>query len=167
MTDAAPTPPPSGGRRSNRLFALAALGVAGLALLAITAGGIGRNLVYYWGPAEIHAQGTNAVGATIRLGGLVAPGSIRKGEGSGLEFDVTDGKTKVHVKSSGVPPQMFRERIGVVVEGTMTTAGHFESHRLMISHSNEYRSPGDEYQELDVKTLMRSLQEAEQDGTTP
>ena len=36
---------------------------------------------------------------------------------------------------------MFRERIGVVVEGTMTRAGHFEGHRLMVSHGNEYRAP--------------------------
>ena len=39
---------------------------------------------------------------------------------SELEFDVSDGKAVVHVRSSGVPPQMFREGIGVVVEGTMT-----------------------------------------------
>jgi cytochrome c-type biogenesis protein CcmE len=30
-----------------------------------------------------------------------------------------------------------------VVEGTMTPAGHFESRRLMVSHDNEYRVPGD------------------------
>ena len=38
-------------------------------LLTITVGGIGKNLVYYWGPTELHAAGDKAVGATIRLGG--------------------------------------------------------------------------------------------------
>jgi cytochrome c-type biogenesis protein CcmE len=150
--------------RRTRLFAVGALLVAGLAFALITAGGIGRNLVYYWTPKDIREAGDKAVGATIRLGGLVAPGTIAYAQGSSqLEFDVTDGHAQVHVRSKGVPPQMFRERIGVVVEGTMTHAGVFESHRLMVSHNNEYRAPKDGQGEtLDVKTLMRSLQEAEQ-----
>ncbi len=163
-------PQPSAPRRT-RLFAIGALAVAGAAFALITAGGIGRNLVYYWGPKELRAAGDKALGATIRLGGLVAPGSISQAQGSALEFDVTDGKASVHVKSRGVPPQMFRERIGVVVEGTMTRAGHFESQRLMVSHSNEYRAPKEgeaEGSQVDVKALMRSLQEAEQaQGATP
>jgi cytochrome c-type biogenesis protein CcmE len=147
--------------RRNRWFLIGALAVAGLGFLFVTAGGIGRNLVYYWGPSEVHAAGPSAIGATIRLGGLVAPGSIVPGTGSGLEFDVTDGKERVHVKSNGVPPQMFRDRIGVVVEGTMTAAGHFQCQRLMVSHSNEYRAPGDKdaADKVDVRKLMRTLQE--------
>lgn len=148
--------------RGNRWFLVGALAVAGLAFLLITAGGIGSNLVYYWGPSEVMAAGPKAVGATIRLGGLVAPGSVVQGQGSGLQFDVTDGKQKVRVKSQGVPPQMFRERIGVVVEGTMTKDGYFDCHRLMVSHSNEYRAPDDkegEGEKLDMRKLMRSLQE--------
>jgi cytochrome c-type biogenesis protein CcmE len=139
----------------TKWFALGALGVAGLAFLAIAFGGIGSNLVYYWGPTELRAAGDKAIGATIRLGGLVVEGSVVRGDGaSGVEFDVVDRKgAKVHVKSAGVPPQMFREKIGVVVEGTMTKAGYFESRRLMVSHSNEYRVPGEEYKG-DMKNIM-------------
>jgi cytochrome c-type biogenesis protein CcmE len=144
--------------RRSRWFAVAALVAAGVALAVITVGGIGKNLVYYWGPAEIQAAGPRAVGATIRLGGQVVPDSVKYGEGaSGLEFDVSDGKARVHVKSRGVPPQMFREGIGVVVEGTMTSAGTFESQRLMVSHNNEYRAPGDPYK-ADVKRLISTTQ---------
>jgi len=140
--------------RQARWFALGALGLAGVAFAIITAGGIGENLVYYWGPAELRAAGDKALGATIRLGGQVAKGSVQYGEGaSALEFDVGDGKALVHVRSRGVPPQMFREGIGVVVEGTLTRAGHFESQRLMVSHNNEYRAPGDAYQG-DMQKLM-------------
>lgn len=150
----------------TKWFALGALGVAGLAFLAIAFGGIGSNLVYYWGPAELQAAGDKAIGATIRLGGLVVEGSVVRAAGaSGVEFDVVDRKgVKVHVKSAGVPPQMFREKIGVVVEGTMTRAGHFESHRLMVSHSNEYRVPGEEYQD-DVKKIMTTTEGLESKAT--
>ena len=149
----------------TKWFALGALAVAGIAFAVITAGGIGQNLVYYWGPTELKTAGDKAFGATIRLGGLVADGSIRRGEDvSNLEFDVIDRKGgTVHVKASGVAPQLFRERVGVVVEGTMTRAGYFQGNRLMVSHSNEYRIPG-EGQKADVKSLMRTTQGLEAEG---
>ena len=142
----------------TRYFAIGALVVAGAAFLAITAGGIGENLVYYWGPTELRQAGDKAIGATIRLGGQVAKGSIAHKPGvSALEFDVVDGNASVHVKSDGVPPQMFREGIGVVVEGTLTRAGYFESKRLMVSHGNEYRSP-DDPKRVDMQRLMKSTE---------
>ncbi len=149
-----------GGKR--RRLTLVALAVAALALLAISIGGIGENLVYYWGPSELHAAGDKAIGATIRLGGLVADGSIKRGQGaSGVEFDVVDrAGARTHVKCSGVPPQMFRERIGVVVEGTLTRAGHFEGQRLMVSHGNEYRAPSDG-ENAAIDALMRSVKQGD------
>ena len=65
-----------------------------------------------------------------------------------------------HVKCNGVPPQLFRERIGVVVEGTMTRAGYFEGHRLMVSHSNEYRAPS-EGEKAPNDELMKSVKEGD------
>jgi cytochrome c-type biogenesis protein CcmE len=138
-------------------FAVGALAVAGIAFLVIMAGGIGQNLVYYWGPTDLRGAGDKAVGAAIRLGGQVGEGSVVFGRGvSSLEFDVVDGKSSVHVKARGMPPQLFRDRIGVVVEGTMTKAGHFEGRKLMVSHDNEYRARGDK--SVDIRELMRSTQ---------
>jgi cytochrome c-type biogenesis protein CcmE len=151
----APVDPPAAGR--NRWFALGALAVAAAAFAIITAGGIGKNLVYYWGPTDLRAAGDKAIGATIRLGGQVGKGSVVFGQGvSRLEFDVVDGKNAVHVKATGMPPQLFRDKIGVVVEGTMTKAGHFEGQKLMVSHDNQYRAPEDK--NVDIKELMRSTQ---------
>ena len=151
--------PPSAPRRSARTkwFAIGALAAAAAAFLAIAIGGIGENLVYYWGPRELRAAGDKAVGATIRLGGQVAVGSVKPGDGvSDLEFDVTDGTSAVHVVSRGVPPQLFRDRIGVVVEGTMAKDGTFQGRRLMVSHDNKYRAPAD--RNVDIKELMRSTE---------
>ena len=147
-------------RHSRRWFAVLALAVVAAAFLAITAGGIGENLVYYWGPTELRAAGDKAIGASIRLVGLVKEGTlVRQADGSTLEFDVIDRPGgSVHVVTHSVPPQMFREGIGVVVEGTMTPAGHFESRRrLMVSHSNEYRAPEDP-SKADAKDLMRTTE---------
>jgi cytochrome c-type biogenesis protein CcmE len=148
-------------RRKTRRFVLIAFAVAAVAFITLAAGGINENLVYYWTPTDLRAAGDKAYGATIRLGGMVAPGTIRHRTGTtGVEFDVKDGSAIVHVKSSGVPPQMFRDNIGVVVEGTMTRSGSFESHRLMVSHNNEYQAPDGQHpvDKKQLEKLMRSTE---------
>ncbi len=146
----------SSTKTRNRLFMVGALLVAGIAFAVIAATGINNNLVYYWTPKDLHRAGDTAYGATIRLGGMVVPGSVHTQQGSNLEFDVKDSTDVVHVKSSGAPPQMFRENIGVVVEGTMVRGGYFKSDRLMVSHSNEYRAPKAGYP-VDRKELDRLM----------
>jgi cytochrome c-type biogenesis protein CcmE len=150
-------------RRKTRRFILVAVAGAVLGFGAIAASGINDNLVYYWTPADLVAAGDQAYGATIRLGGMVAAGSIRRTGGTGVEFDVKDGGAVVHVRSAGVPPQMFRDDIGVVVEGTMTRAGVFESRRLMVSHNNEYQAPkaGHPVDEEELQKLMRTAKGTE------
>ena len=142
---------------------LGAIVVAGIAFTVIAASGINENLVYYWTPSDLHANGQKAYGASIRLGGMVAPGSIRKIGGSNVEFVVHDGKSRVPVKTTTVPPQMFRENIGVVVEGTMVPGGHFESTRLMVSHNNEYQAPekGHPVDKKELERMMKSVAENE------
>jgi len=130
----------------NRLIAVVALALAAAALGSIAFGKMGENLVYYWSPSQLLSQGEKAIGPTIRLGGMVAAGSIAWNAGkTHLDFKVADGITPeapaVQVSSDEIPPQMFREGIGVVVEGTYDQNGVFRTNRLMVNHSNKYRPP--------------------------
>lgn len=144
-------------QRNRRLLIVAALLVAGGVLAFLAFGGIGENLVYYWSPSELLDAGAKARGASIRLGGLVEPGTIERApDGLTLRFAVTDGKTSVPIEARAVPPAMFREGIGVVVEGTMDDAGHFETERLMVKHDNQYQAPA-EGEEPDMDELVRSM----------
>ena len=148
----------SGERNRRRLFILAAVVVAVATLAYLGSGGIGENLVYYWSPSELQEAGDEAIGASIRLGGLVAPGSVeRAADGLTLSFEVSDGKAQVPVYASSVPPAMFREGIGVVVEGTMRDDGIFETRRLMVKHDNEYKAPED-VQNPDMEKMMETMQ---------
>lgn len=147
----------------NRVIAVVALLVAGAGLALVAFGNIGENLVYYWRPSEMLAQGEKAYGPTIRLGGQVQPGSIQWNEQhTTLHFRVMDsehpGAANVLVRTSEVPPQMFRERIGVVVEGTFDQSQVFQGSRLMVNHSNEYRAPKTDD---DVKKMFEDMQKAE------
>lgn len=132
----------------NRLIAVGAIAVAAAALAWIAFGSIGENLVYYWKPSEMAAQGPKAYGATVRLGGVVVPGSVAwNSEHTIVSFQVADthapDAVKVNVRSEQVPPQMFREGIGVVVEGTYSADLVFRSNRLMVNHDANYRKPTD------------------------
>ena len=107
-------------------------------------GGIGENLVYFLTPGELLARGTKAYDAPVRLGGQVKPGSVKwDAQTLDLRFVATDGTRDVAVHSRGAPPQMFRDGMGVVVEGKYGRNGIFEAHNLMVKHSNEYRPPKD------------------------
>jgi cytochrome c-type biogenesis protein CcmE len=144
-------------QKRRRILAVVAVAIAGGALAFLAMGGIGESLVYYWSPSELLDAGDKAYGASIRLGGLVVPGSIEYGDGLALNFRVTDGTREVAVFAETVPPAMFREQIGVVVEGTMTREGVFKTNRLMVKHDNEYRTPED-HDARSMKELMESLE---------
>jgi cytochrome c-type biogenesis protein CcmE len=121
-------------------------------------GGLDKNVVFFLTPAELLAKGTDGMDVPVRLGGQVQPGSVAwNAEKLDLRFRVTDttGKTVV-VHSRTAPPQMFRDGMGVVVEGRYNRDGVFESTGLMVKHSNEYRAPkpGESPREM-YKSLMK------------
>ena len=62
----------------NRLFAAGAIVVALGALGFVSMGDLGENLVYYWSPSELAAAAAPA-DATVRLGGMVVPGTWKSG----------------------------------------------------------------------------------------
>jgi cytochrome c-type biogenesis protein CcmE len=109
-------------------------------------GNISKNLTWNLTPNELLAKGPSAYDHAVRLGGLVVPGSVQwDSDKSGVAFQVRDTVGPViNVHSKGTPTAMFREGIGVVVEGKYerTNAGAmFNATNLMVKHSNEYKPP--------------------------
>lgn len=138
---------------------------AGLGLLAVVAsvgmlifGGLTENVVYFLTPSELEARGTEIVDQPLRLGGQVKPGSVEwDAEELDLLFAVQDSTGEVNVRYTGAQPSMFREGIGVVVEGSMRSDGSFEATTLMVKHSNEYKAPhGDSIPEAMYESIIRS-----------
>ena len=131
-------------RGADKRWIIGMIAVAGVALAVLAFGSLGDNLVYYWNPTELQEAGDKAYGATIRLGGMVEGGTVDfDNQSTDLAFDVSDGTNSVRVEGKGMPPQMFREGIGVIVEGTLRKDGVFESRELLVKHSNEYQAPED------------------------
>jgi len=143
----------------RRLALVGALLIGGAGLSAVMMGSMEESLVYFWDARQVIEAGEDAVGATIRLGGLVEAGSVNwNSDGQELAFRVTEstGEFTVPAYAKGAPPQMFREGIGVVVEGTMDASGTFQCDQVMVKHSNEYKAPEEG---VDPKDLYNTLEE--------
>jgi len=144
-------------RRSNKRVIIAGIVVIVAAFAYLLIGGIDKNVVYFLTPHELLAKGTKAVDVPVRLGGQIKPGSVKWNETTlDLRFTITDGTSEVAVHSHGAPPQMFRDGMGVVVEGRYLADGVFNCTNLMVKHSNEYHppKPGETPQAM-YKTLIK------------
>lgn len=145
-------------KRTRKIWAAAGLLAVAGAVGLLLAGGLKDGVVYFLTPSEVAAQGTDVVDRPLRLGGQVKPGSVTwNAEALDLRFVVQDSTGEISVTSSGAPPAMFRDGIGVVVEGSLRPDGTFESTNLMVKHSNEYQAPhGDTPPEAMYESLIRT-----------
>jgi cytochrome c-type biogenesis protein CcmE len=124
--------------RKQRRLAMIAGGVSVLAvavLLVLFA--LKDSIVFFNSPTDVVEKHV-APGARIRLGGLVAPGSLSKGEALAVRFQVTDGNHAIAVTYQGVLPDLFREGQGVVAEGMLDGAGVFKADNVLAKHDETY-----------------------------
>lgn len=130
-------------KRGMRISALIGAVLVLSAFGYLVYGGIGDNIVYFVTPDELLAKGDAAYDAPVRLGGMVVPGTVQwEAETIDLRFTMKGtGDQTIDVHATKAPPQMFRENMGVIVEGKLTRSGVFEASTLMVKHSNEYTAP--------------------------
>lgn len=115
------------------------------------------SLVYFILPSEYAAAPEQYQDRRIRLGGFVAPGSVRFDDQElHLAFEVTDMRDSYPVRHVGTPPDLFEENAGVVVEGRFEDDA-FVSDTLLVKHSEVYTAPEDG-EPIDVETLKDTLQ---------
>ncbi len=114
-----------------------------IGVLVILMVNLNSSLVYYNTPAEVEAR--EGSDSRLRLAGRVTPGSVAE-ESATVTFVVEDCDTSVAVVHTGVPPQLFAEGIGVVVEGTWDGT-LFESDTMLVKHDEQYRADAGDYDE--------------------
>ena len=91
-------------------------------------------------PKEV-AEKQIPAGRRIRLGGVVAADSIKRGQGLTVEFGVTDTIKTIPVTYTGVLPDLFREGQGVVTEGKLDASGRFMADTVLAKHDENYMPP--------------------------
>lgn len=127
--------------RKQRRGLLIGLGVGVLSLAAILMlFAVRQSIVFFHTPSEV-AERKIAPGVRFRLGGLVADGSVVRGEGTRVAFSVTDTLQTVSVSYEGILPDLFREGQGVVAEGTLGSDGLFVADTVLAKHDENYMPP--------------------------
>jgi cytochrome c-type biogenesis protein CcmE len=127
-------------RKRRRLVLLLAcgIGLGSATALALTA--FQSSVEFFVSPSEI-AAGAEAPGRTLRLGGLVAAGSVQRSDPGGhplVRFRVTDGKAAVEVTYTGTLPDLFREGQGIVAIGAVQPDGTFGAAEVLAKHDENY-----------------------------
>lgn len=98
------------------------------------------SVVFFHTPSDVAEQKVKQ-GQRVRLGGLVAEGSVKRGGGTDIEFAVTDTVKTVSVVYRGVLPDLFREGQGVVAEGILDETGSFKADTVLAKHDENYMPP--------------------------
>lgn len=124
--------------RKQRRISLIATGLAVLGLAAaLVLSALQDSIVFFNSPSDV-VEKQVAAGTRIRLGGLVASGSLMRGDNLTIGFQLTDGKRTVPVTYQGILPDLFREGQGVVAEGMLDGTGVFRAETVLAKHDETY-----------------------------
>ena len=126
-------------KQRRSIFILTGLGTLALAV-GLVLFALQENLVFFYSPSDVVEKGVKP-GERIRLGGLVADGSVKRGEGTAVSFTITDTDKTIPVTFVGVLPDLFREGQGVIAEGKLTPAGTFAADTVLAKHDEKYMPP--------------------------
>jgi cytochrome c-type biogenesis protein CcmE len=114
--------------------------LAALAAVMLAMWGLKDRAAYFYTPADV-AAGKARDGQAMRLGGMVARGSLRSApDGVTVRFIVEDGGARTPVVYRGILPDLFREGSGVVAEGRMN-GGTFMAETILAKHDERYMPP--------------------------
>jgi len=122
--------------------------IGGLVILAaisyLVVGGMKEAIVYFKMPSELRAEESSMQGKFVRIGGMVVKGSLQKDlQNLTYRFELTDGNGTFPVYFKGVPPDLFTEGKGAVVEGRIGSDGVFHATSIMAKHAEEYSPHAD------------------------
>jgi cytochrome c-type biogenesis protein CcmE len=125
----------------HKRLALLISGVGVLALAAtLVINALGNNLSYFFTPTEI-AENKAPQDHLFRLGGLVEPGSLERGQELTARFAVTDNRNRIMVSYTGILPDLFQEGQGVIAQGRMGADGVFVAEEVLAKHDENYMPP--------------------------
>lgn len=128
-------------KRKQRALIIIGIVVASLAAFGLFFYASNKKMNFYYSPYEIQ-EGKAPLNRTIRVGGLVAPNSLIKStEKIDVNFDVIDGKYRIHVVYDKMLPDLFREGQGVIVTGILLDEKNFKATEVLAKHDEAYMPP--------------------------
>ncbi len=127
--------------RQKRMATVAAILVGVGIATAFALQAFEKNMLYYYSPTQILA-GEAPDTRSIRVGGLVENGSVKREPGSlEVRFTLTDFSNTVGVSYTGVLPDLFREGQGIIARGKLTDQNLFVAEEVLAKHDENYMPP--------------------------
>ncbi len=125
-----------GLKKKRRIQVVAMAAVALFVSTALILYALRDGINYFRAPSQVLEE-PPAPGETFRIGGLVEEGSLKRGQGEVIRFNVTDGGGVVPVTYRGVLPDLFAENQGMVGTGKYIN-GVFEASEILAKHDESY-----------------------------
>ncbi len=123
--------------KKQRRIQVIALAAAALVISTALIGYAMRDGInFFRSPSQV-VEEPPAPNETFRIGGLVEEGSLVRGQGEEIRFNVTDGGASVPVVFAGVLPDLFEENQGMVGTGRYVD-GVFRASEILAKHDETY-----------------------------
>lgn len=124
-------------RRANRLMWIGLIGLVLATALALSLYAMRSGISFAMSPSELKAASI-VPGQRVRLFGLVEEGSVKKGEGLNVRFDLSDPQHTITVAFNEILPDLFREKQGIITEGVLDSSGVFKADTVLAKHDENY-----------------------------
>ena len=125
-----------GLKKKRRIQILALAAVALLLATGLVGYAMRDGINFFRSPSQVIAEPPGER-ETFRIGGLVEEGSLVRGQGEVVRFNVTDGGAVVPVTYRGVLPDLFAESQGMIGTGRLV-GGVFEASEILAKHDESY-----------------------------
>lgn len=123
-------------KKKRRVQIIAIAAVALVVSTALIGYALRDGINFFRSPSQVIAEPPQPT-EVFRIGGLVEEGSLVRGAGEEITFNVTDGGAVVPVTYRGVLPDLFEENQGMV--GTGTYDGQtFRATEILAKHDEDY-----------------------------
>ena len=137
--------------RKQRIYALIAILAGSILAVGLVISALSKNLNLFYSPTDLLNNNLSS-DKLIRAGGMVREGSIKRSDDSlNIEFTVTDFENDLVINYSGILPDLFSEKAGVVVQGYLENEGTFRAVEVLAKHDENYMPP-------EVAKLMEAVE---------
>lgn len=123
--------------RRRRLITILFISLGLSLAVAVMLYALKQNISLFYSPSQV-ASGEAPNDRFIRVGGMVVPGSVTRGEGMSVSFKVTDYQNTVAIQYSGILPDLFREGQGIVAYGQLRDDQIFQASDVLAKHDENY-----------------------------
>ena len=129
-------------KKTNRFYFIFLILVSISLALFFVLKALNDKIVFFYTPTNL-SEDSDIIGENIRVGGLVLENSIKySNDGLRVSFVITDNKNMIDVFYSGILPDLFREKQGVVVEGSfLKSKKTFNAKKVLAKHDENYMPP--------------------------